>query len=92
MMPIPEQQAYLALYRSTDVPATLRAWRSLEAGMDSPSAHAMIEDCFAPLIERLKSSDVINADAAARNREARARRLLGTRVHKSAPHQVPSAD
>ena len=89
-MHLPESlPALTAIYRTTDIAASLKAWAP--CGKDAPKtlkADEVTVDCYTPIIDRVTSLQVREPDAISRDTAARKRAEMGDKVFKDLPEGV----
>ncbi|HTZ69466.1 MAG TPA: hypothetical protein VMB71_02350 [Acetobacteraceae bacterium] len=89
MLPVPEDAAYMAVYRTTDRHATLCAWAALEREAPPPwEADRAWRGCYAPVMGRLTAAAARHPSEAEAARAGRARAALGRRVYRGFPAGV----
>jgi hypothetical protein len=86
-----DHSEYTAVYRTTDLAATLKAWAACGAQSPTPLKPSDISvDCYTPLTERITTLEVRNPDAVSRETAARKRAALGDRLHLGPPAGITS--
>ena len=82
---------YTAVYRTTDLAATLKAWTP--CGAKSPASLKVGDvsvDCYTPITERITTLEVRNPDDVSRDTAAHKRAALGDRLHRGPPAGIAS--
>ena len=86
MAGIGHRPEFTAIYRTTDLAATLRAWNQVQMPVPAPWSPADVSvGCFTPLIERVTLTQVMEPDPVSRDTAKRKREAIGDRRHKKAP-------
>jgi hypothetical protein len=86
MYEVGARPAYTAVYRTTDLAASLNAWRQYATAAHVPwKAGEADVDCYTPIIERVTAQQVADADPATRAFMQAKREAMGDRLHKGPP-------
>jgi hypothetical protein len=81
--------AFTAIYRTTDLDATLKVWNQVTATSPVPWKPGDVTvGCFTPLIDRVTRIEVMEPDEASRETARRKREAMGDRVHRGIPAQA----